>query len=151
MTDDHRLLVDLWDEAFYWRGTSPHVNSLCERAFKRIKELEAMIETLEEKPMPEGICPSCGDWLDLPSGDGCANMTAHNNELYRLEHEPWEMLVTDVTDNDDGGTTISFDLDKEAHKAMANLGVQFALHCAAAQVDMQVALDAIFKMGEVDK
>jgi len=64
--------------------------------------------------------------------------------------EPWEMLVTDVVDNEDGGTTISFDLDVEAHKAMANLGVQFVLHCAAAQVDMQVALDAILKMGSLD-
>ena len=144
MSDDHRLLVDLWDEAFYWKDTSPYLGSLCERAFKRIKELETMIETLEEKPMTN--CLSCGDDLDWPSGDGCANMTAHKND-----NKPWEMLVTDVVDNDDGGTTISFDLDKEAHKAMANLGVQFALHCAAAQVDMQVALDAIFKMGEVDK
>jgi hypothetical protein len=64
--------------------------------------------------------------------------------------EPWEMLVTDVVDNEDGGTTITFDLDKEAHKAMANLGVQFVLHCAAAQVDMQVALDAILKMGNLE-
>ena len=65
--------------------------------------------------------------------------------------EPWEMLVTDVVDNEDGGTTISFDLDVEAHKAMANLGVQFVLYCAAAQVDMQVALDAILKMGNLDE
>lgn len=98
--------------------------------------------------MISNICLSCGDDLDWPSGDGCANMTAHKNELYRLEHEPWEMLVTDVVDNEDGGTTISFDLDKEAHQAMANIGVQFVLHCAAAEVDMQVALDAILKMGE---
>ena len=132
--------------------------------------------------MISNICLSCGDDLDWPSGDGCANMTAHKNEsvvlsnqeveLYEVlkEHwfhhhiykeravraisdllkgnKPWEMLVTDVVDNEDGGTTISFDLDKEAHQAMANIGVQFVLHCAAAEVDMQVALDAILKMGE---
>ena len=72
------------------------------------------------------LCLSCGDDLDWPSGDGCANMTAHKND-----NKPWEMRVTDMVDNDDGGTTISFDLDKEAHQAMANIGVQFVLHCVA--------------------
>jgi hypothetical protein len=87
--------------------------------------------------MSDNICPSCGYYRDCPSGD------AHNNK-------PWEMLVTNVADNEEGLTTITFELDKEAHKAMANLGVQFVLHCAAAQVDMQVALDAIFRMGEAE-
>lgn len=95
--------------------------------------------------MIDNLCLSCGDDLDWPSGDGCANMTAHKND-----NKPWEMLVTDIVDNEDGGVTISFDLDKEAHKAMANLGVQFVLHCAAAQVDMQVALDTILKKDKRD-
>jgi len=30
--------------------------------------------------MIDNLCPSCGDDLDWPSGDGCANMTAHKND-----------------------------------------------------------------------
>ena len=40
--------------------------------------------------MISNICLSCGDDLDWPSGDGCANMTTHKND-----NKPWENLVTD--------------------------------------------------------
>ena len=96
--------------------------------------------------MTEYICPSCGYWNAWPSGDGCENMTARNNET----KEPWEMRVTEVQEHEDGGATITFDLDVGARKALTNLGLQFVLHCAAAGVDMQTALDSIMgmKLGE---
>ena len=37
--------------------------------------------------MIDNLCPSCGDDLDWPSGDGCANMTAHKNDS-----KPWEFM-----------------------------------------------------------
>jgi hypothetical protein len=64
-------------------------------------------------------------------------------DLTDMTKEPWEMVVTEVQENEDGGATITFDLDAGATKAMTNIGLQFVLYCAAAGVDMQDALDGI--------
>ena len=69
-------------------------------------------------------------------------------DLTSMTKEPWEIVVTDVQENEDGGATISFDLDVGARKALTNLGLEFVLRCAAAGVDMQVALDSIMEMKE---
>lgn len=63
-----------------------------------------------------------------------------------MTKEPWEMMVTEVQEHEDGGATITFDLDVGARKALTNLGLEFVLHCAAAGVYIQTALDAIMGM-----
>ena len=69
-------------------------------------------------------------------------------DLTDMTKEPWEMRVTDVQEHADGGATITFDLDVGARKALTNLGLEFVLHCAAAGVDVQTALDSIMGMKE---
>ena len=39
--------------------------------------------------------------------------------------------VADVVENEDGSATLSFDLDKDAVKVFAEIGLKFALYCAA--------------------
>ena len=63
-----------------------------------------------------------------------------------MTKEPWGMLVTDVQEHEDGGATITFDLNKIARKSLINIGLEFVLYCAAARVDVQTALDAIMGM-----
>lgn len=44
--DDHRLMADLTDEAFYWRVDDPSRASLNKRAYKRIEQLDEHVEAL---------------------------------------------------------------------------------------------------------
>ena len=59
--------------------------------------------------------------------------------------KPFEMVVVDTKENEDGSLDISYTLDDEATKRMAGIGVEFVLYCAAAGVDLQDALDNIVK------
>lgn len=58
---------------------------------------------------------------------------------------PFRLLMTHVSDNDDDTVTVSIDMDEQSQTAMARLGVEFVLYCAAAGVDLQDALDNIVK------
>ena len=50
-------------------------------------------------------CASCKEPLDHPSGEGCALMGKHDDKVGYL-------VITDVVEQEDGGATYSFDLDK---------------------------------------
>lgn len=57
------------------------------------------------------------------------------------ENEPFQVVVTDVKEHEDGAATYSFAMDDQAHDKMANLGLEFMLYCAAYELDLQYALD----------
>ena len=81
------------------------------------------------------LCPSCREPLDYPNGEGCANMTAHESS------EPFQVVVTNVEEHEDGAATYSFELDDRAKEYVANIGLEFMLYCAAYELDLQYALD----------
>lgn len=55
------------------------------------------------------------------------------------------ITVVDVKENEDGSADYSFHLDENAKTKMANLGLEFVLHCAATGIDIQDALSGILK------
>lgn len=57
------------------------------------------------------------------------------------EEEPFQVVVTNVEEHEDGGATYTFELDDNAKDKMANLGLEFMLYCAAYELDLQYALD----------
>ena len=65
-----------------------------------------------------------------------------------MTKQPCEIVVTDVQEHEDGGATITFDLNEIARKSLINVGLEFVLYCAAARVDIQTALDSIMGMKE---
>ena len=54
-----------------------------------------------------------------------------------------EIQVTDVIEHEDGSCTMSFDMDYETTKSMAQIGLRFVLWCAAAQMSTEEALKMI--------
>lgn len=85
----------------------------------------------------ENLCPSCREPLDYPSGDGCANMTAHETS------EPFHIAVEKVVEHEDGGATYSFEMDEKAAVNMAQIGLEVVIFCAAYQLDIQEVFDHI--------
>ena len=53
MTDDHRIMVDLADEAFWWQNTDPYRAHLYKRAYRHIEGLQAMIDELDPDRLRE--------------------------------------------------------------------------------------------------
>jgi hypothetical protein len=57
------------------------------------------------------------------------------------EEEPFQVVVTNVEEHEDGAATFSFELDDRAKEYVANIGLEFMLYCAAYELDLQYALD----------
>lgn len=62
-----------------------------------------------------------------------------------VSNKPIVITVVDVQETEDGGATYSFHLDENAKDKLADIGLEFVLHCAAHKVDMQEVLDNIKK------
>ena len=60
-----------------------------------------------------------------------------------------KIIVESVDEHEDGSATFHFDLDEKAQKAMADLGLEFAIYCAAYQMDIQDAFDLISREGKL--
>ena len=60
-----------------------------------------------------------------------------------------KIVVESVDEHEDGSATFHFDLDEKAQKAMADLGIEFVMYCAAYQMDIQDALDLISREGKL--
>ena len=58
------------------------------------------------------------------------------------------LVITDVVENESGGATYTFDLDKRTQKIVAELGLRLTLTCAAYGMDIEDALQAIVDRGE---
>jgi hypothetical protein len=53
--------------------------------------------------------------------------------------------VTNVEVHEDGSATYSFDIPEELSTVLANLGLEFLLHCTAVQLSSKQALELIDK------
>ena len=58
------------------------------------------------------------------------------------------IVITDVTEHEDGSATYTFDMDDKSSKKMAELGIELILTCAAYGLDVQDALEDIRWIGE---
>jgi len=53
------------------------------------------------------------------------------------------ITVANVEEHEDGGATYSFHLDENAKTKLANIGLEFIIHCAATGTDIEDALSGI--------
>lgn len=53
--------------------------------------------------------------------------------------------VVSIEDQEDGDSIITFDMDHESLKAMAMIGIKFALYCAAVGKNTNEALSDLIK------
>lgn len=67
------------------------------------------------------------------------------------DNEPFQVVVTNVEEHEDGGATYTFELDDNAKVKMANLGLEFMLYCAAYELDLQYALDNLKHLAKEEK
>jgi len=58
------------------------------------------------------------------------------------------IVVTDVTEHEDGSATYTFDIDNVSSKKITELGLEFILTCAAYGLDIQEALKVIADYGK---
>ena len=58
------------------------------------------------------------------------------------------IVVTDVTEHEDGSATYTFDMDDVSSKKITELGLEFILTCAAYGLDIQEALQVISDYGK---
>lgn len=58
-----------------------------------------------------------------------------------------KLTVTNITDREDGGIDMEFDIDEETAVKLANLGLEITLCCAAYKVDLQDVIDWISSHG----
>ena len=58
------------------------------------------------------------------------------------------LVITDVVEQEDGGATYKFDLDKRTEKLLAELGLRLILTCAAYDMDIEDAIQSIVDRGE---
>jgi hypothetical protein len=65
-----------------------------------------------------------------------------------MTEELARIVVTNITENDDGSATYTFDIDNESSKKITELGLEFILTCAAYGIDINDALVHLRKYGE---
>jgi len=65
-----------------------------------------------------------------------------------MADEVGHLVIVDVIENESGGATYTFDLDKRTQKIVAELGLRLTLTCAAYGMDIEDALQAIVDRGE---
>lgn len=59
---------------------------------------------------------------------------------------PSSIVVVDTEEQEGGGLKVTYTLDDDSTRAMAAIGVEFILYCAAAKLDIQVALNHILSL-----
>ena len=57
------------------------------------------------------------------------------------ENEPFQVVVTDVKEHEDGAATYSFEMTNEATEHLAKLGLEFCVYCASYGLDLQYVLE----------
>lgn len=53
-----------------------------------------------------------------------------------MEHAA-KIVVTNVTEHEDGSATYQLDMDDDSTRRLAQLGVELSIYCAAADMDIQ--------------
>ena len=59
-----------------------------------------------------------------------------------------KIKVTDVTENEDGGATYTFDIDDKANEVIYEFGLKLLLYCGATGTDIDYVFDSI--LGKTD-
>jgi len=67
------------------------------------------------------------------------------------ENEPFQVVVTNVEEHEDGAATYSFAMDDKAQVEIANIGLEFMLYCASYGLDLQYALENLKLIAEHQK
>ena len=62
--------------------------------------------------------------------------------------EPFYVIVTEIEEHENGAATYSFEMSDDASTKLANLGLEFSLHCAAYELDLQYVLDNISHLAD---
>lgn len=66
----------------------------------------------------------------------------------KIHEEPFAIGIEEVTNHEDGSATYHFICSEEASEKLRNIGMEFILYCAAAEMDIQDALKLILASGE---
>ena len=64
------------------------------------------------------------------------------------ENEPFQVVVTNVEEHEDGAATYSFAMDDKAQVEIANIGLEFMLYCASYGLDLQYVLENLDLIAE---
>ena len=64
------------------------------------------------------------------------------------ENEPFQVVVTNVKEHEDGAATYSFAMDDKAQVEVANIGLEFMLYCASYGLDLQYVLENLKLIAE---
>ena len=67
-----------------------------------------------------------------------------------MSDEPLHIKLELREENEDGSATYTFICDDSTAEKLRGLAMEFILHCAAAKMDIQDALDMILKQGDSD-
>jgi hypothetical protein len=69
-------------------------------------------------------------------------MTKHKSS------EPFYIGVEETTEHEDGSATYTFTVDEKAAINMAQIGLEFCIHCAAYQLDLHYVLTNLKYLAE---
>ena len=58
------------------------------------------------------------------------------------------IVITEVTEHEDGSATYTLDMDDASTKKITELGLEFIITCAAYGLDIQDALNCICELGK---
>jgi len=72
------------------------------------------------------------------------------NSVVSDDMEPFAIVVDTVTDHEDGSAGITVTMGDAARDSVIELGLQFIFTCAAAQMDIQDALQMVLEKGQKD-
>ena len=64
------------------------------------------------------------------------------------DEEPFYIGVKETKEHEDGSATYTFTVDDRATEAMAKIGLEFCVFCAAYQLDLQYVLDNLAYLAE---
>lgn len=65
-----------------------------------------------------------------------------------MDNEVGYLVVADIKENEDGSATYQINMDDASSKKITELGLEFALTCAAYSIDIQDALRAVVEFGK---
>jgi hypothetical protein len=60
------------------------------------------------------------------------------------------IVLVDTEEQEGGGLKITYTLDDDSTRAMAAIGVEFILYCAAAKLDIQDAMKHILSLAKTE-
>lgn len=94
-------------------------------------------------------CISCHEPLSYPSGDGCANMTAHSPEQpMKDDKKKFDTEVVSVEEHEDGSATYTFDMTDAMSAVCCSEGLKLLMYCGAFGLSTSAVYDMIAERGK---